>query len=135
MTVADGVVEVWEAQTGKLEYTLVTEPGCKMGAGVSWSPDGQYIAANMGLYGGKNSLLNVWSVQKRQIVFQQSVQSNEGLVSSSWQPDTDNLTAALIIPGSNSSLPGPGTPSSLVLKIWNVKTVQLLKSYPGTFPA
>jgi len=140
----DGVVQVWNTQTCDLAYTLATEPGFKMGGGVSWSSDGQYVAANMGKWNGQYSQVSVWNLQTRQVVFQQSVDSNQGFESCSWQPGTDNFAATLIVVGSDSSgsgTPTPAgtptptpTPNSLVLKIWDVKTGQLLKSYPGTFP-
>jgi uncharacterized protein with WD repeat len=123
-----GVVQVWNPQTGKLAFTLATKPGYFMGA-VSWSSDGQYIAVNLAKWNDSTRQINVWSVKTHQIVFQQSG-NLEGL---SWQPGTDNLAAAIVIPGSNSSLPGTPTPSygTAVLKIWNVTTKQLLKSFPG----
>lgn len=133
---SDGVVQVWNPQTGKLAFTLATKADYFMGA-VSWSPDGQYIAVNMAKWNDSTKQIDVWSVKTRQIVFQQSG-NFEGL---SWQPGTDNLAAAIVIPGSNSSLPGtptygtpiPGTPTygTAVLKIWNVTTSQLLKSFSG----
>jgi WD40 repeat protein len=115
-----------------------------MGA-VSWSPDGQYIAVIMGRWNDQTKQIVVWNVKTHQIVFQQSG-NFEGL---SWQPGTDNLAAAIVIPGSNSSLPGtpthgtptptpsnsslPGTPTygTAILNIWNVTTSQLLKSFSG----
>lgn len=138
--VAEGVVQVWDAQTGDLAYTLATVPGLKMGSGVSWSPDGQYIAANMGKWGGEYCQVSVWNVQSRQMVFQQSVNSNQNFSISGWQPGTDNFAAGQIVPGSNSSQSGSSgsgaptptpMPNSWVMKLWNVKTGQLLKSYPG----
>ena len=123
---SDGVVQVWNPQTGKLAFTLATKPDYFMGA-VSWSPDGQYIAVNLAKWNDSTRQMDVWSVKTRQIVFQQSG-NLEGL---SWQPGTDNLAAAIIIPGSNSSLPGTPTDGTAVLNIWNVTTSQLLKSFSG----
>jgi len=135
---SDGVVQVWNPQTGKPAFTLATKPDYFMGA-VSWSPDGQYIAVNMARWNDSTKQIVVWSEKTRQIVFRQSG-NFEGL---SWQPGTDNLAAAIVIPGSNSSLPGtptPGTPAptpgtstygTALLKIWNVTTNQLLKSFSG----
>jgi WD40 repeat protein len=122
---SDGVVQVWNPQTGKLAFTLATKPDYFMGA-VSWSPDGQYIAVKMAKWDETFQIV-VWNVQTRQIVFQQSG-NFEGL---SWQPGTDNLATATILPGSNSSLPGAPTYGSSILNIWNVKTGQLLKSIAG----
>jgi Tol biopolymer transport system component len=123
-----GLVQVWNPQTGKLAFTLATRPDYFMGA-VSWSPDGQYIAVNMAKWNDSTRQIDVWSMKTHQVVFQQSG-NLEGL---SWQPGTDNLAAANIIPGSNSSLPGTPTPTygTAILKIWNVTTKQLLKSFPG----
>jgi WD40 repeat protein len=122
---SDGVVQVWNPQTGKLAFTLATKPDYFMGT-VSWSPDGQYIAVKMAKWDETFQIV-VWNVQTRQIVFQQSG-NFEGL---SWQPGTDNLATATILPGSNSSLPGTPTYGGAILKIWNVKTGQLLKSFAG----
>jgi Tol biopolymer transport system component len=129
-----GVVQVWNPQTGKLAFTLATKPDYFMGV-VSWSPDGQFIAVNLAKWNDSTREIDVWSVKTHQIVFQQSG-NLEGL---SWQPGTDNLAAAIVIPGSNSSLPSTPTPTptptpsygNAVLKIWNVTTKQLLKSFPG----
>jgi WD40 repeat protein len=123
---SNGVVQVWNPQTGKLAFTLATKPDYFMGM-VSWSPDGQYIAVNMAKWNASTRQIVVWSVKTRQIVFQQSG-NLEGL---SWQPGTDNLAAALVIPGSNSSLPGTPTAGTTVLTIWNVPTNRLLKSFSG----
>jgi Tol biopolymer transport system component len=122
-----GVVQVWNPQTGKLAYTLVTKPDYFMGE-VSWSPDGQYIAVHMARW-SSSWQVDVWSVKTRQVIFEQTG-NLEGL---SWQPGTDNIASALIIPGSNSSSPGTATPTygTAVLKLWNVTTKQLLKSFPG----
>ena len=122
---SDGVVQVWNPQTGKLAFTLATKPDYFMGE-VSWSPDGQYIAVKMAKWDETFQIV-VWNVQTRRIVFQQSG-NFEGL---SWQPGTDNLATATILPGSNSNLPGTPTYGSAILKIWNVKTGQLLKSFAG----
>ena len=123
-----GVVQVWSPQTGKLAFTLATKPDYFMGA-VSWSPDGQYIAVNTAKWNASTREIDVWSMKTHQVMFQQSG-NLEGL---SWQPGTDNLAAAIVTPGSNSSLPGTPTPTygMTVLKIWNVTTKQLLKSFPG----
>jgi WD40 repeat protein len=122
---SNGVVQVWNPQTGKLAFTLTTQPDYFMGE-VSWSPDGQYIAVKMAKWDATFQIV-VWNVQTRQVVFQQSG-NFEGL---SWQPGTDNLATATILPGSNSSLPGTPMNGSSILNIWNVKTGQLLKSFPG----
>jgi dipeptidyl aminopeptidase/acylaminoacyl peptidase len=121
-----GVVQVWNPHTGKLAFTLATKPDYFMGE-VSWSPDGQYIAVNMAQWNASTRQIVVWSVKTRQIVFQQSG-NFEGL---SWQPGTDNLATAIVIPGSNSSLPGTPTAGTTVLTIWNVTTSRLLKSFSG----
>ncbi len=133
-----GVAQVWNPQTGKLAFILVTKPDYFMGA-ASWSPDGQYIAVNMAKWNDQTRQIDVWSVKTHQIVFQQS----GNLDGPTWQPGTDNLAAAIVIPGSNSSLPGTPTATSTatpaptptygtaVLNIWNVTTKQLLKSFPG----
>ena len=123
---SDGVVQVWNPQTGKLAFTLATKPDYFMGA-VSWSPDGQYIAVIMGRWNDQTKQIVVWNVKTHQIVFQQSG-NFEGL---SWQPGPDNLAAAIVIPGSNSSLPGTPTYGTAILNIWNVTTSQLLKSFSG----
>jgi WD40 repeat protein len=122
---SNGVVQVWNPQTGKLAYTLTTKPDYFMGE-VSWSPDGQYIAVKLAKWDETFQIV-VWNVQTRQVVFQQPG-NFEGL---SWQPGTDNLATATILPGSNSSLPGTPTVGSSTLNIWNVKTGQLLKSFTG----
>ena len=124
-----GLVQVWNPVTGKLAFTLATEPGYAMDA-VSWSPDGQYIAVDMGNWNNQNDeQINVWSVKTHQIVFRQV--GSQQFDGSSWQPGTDNLAAAILIPGSDSSLPGPPTYNTAVLKIWNVTTKQLIKSFSG----
>ena len=46
--------------------------------------------------------------------------------------DYQKHTPSFILPGSNSSLPGTPTYGSAILKIWNVKTGQLLKSFAGS---
>jgi WD40 repeat protein len=120
---SDGVVQVWNPRTGKLAFTLATKPDYFMGD-VSWSPDGQYIAVKMAKWDETFQIV-VWKAQTRQIVFQQ-FGNFEGL---SWQPGTDNLATATILPGSNSSLPGTPTYGNSILNIWNVKTGQLLKTF------
>jgi Tol biopolymer transport system component len=122
---SDGVVQVWNPLSGNLAFTLATKPGYFMGS-VAWSPDGQYIAVKMAKWGETFQIV-VWNVQTRLIVFQQSG-NFEGL---SWQPGTDNLASATILPGSNSSLPGTPTYGSSILNIWNVKSGQLLKTFAG----
>ena len=121
-----GVVQVWSPQTGKLAFTLATRPDYFMGA-VSWSPDGQYIAVRMAKWNDSTWQIDVWNVKTRQIVFQQS----GNLDNPTWQPGTDNLAATIVIPGGDSSIPGTPTYGTAVLKIWNVTTKQLLKSFPG----
>lgn len=126
---ADGQVQVWNPQTGKLVFTLAKQSGYGYGA-ISWSSDRKYIAAiGWNWDSGGAEQINVWSVQTHSIVFQQTAsQDFEGL---SWQPGTDNLTTTLSSPGSNSNLPGPPNYGSAILKIWNVKTKQLLTSLDG----
>jgi WD40 repeat protein len=123
-----GIVQIWYPQTGQLAVTLAKEAGAGFDA-VSWSPDGQYIAANKWIWTGTSYQVDVWSVKTHQIVFQQS--GNQEFSGLSWQPGSHNLASALLIPGSNSSLPGPPTYPTAVLKIWNVTTKQLIKSFPG----
>ena len=120
-----GVVQICNPQTGQLAFTLATKPDFFMGE-VSWSLDGQFIAVKMAKWDETFKIV-VWNVQTRQVVFQQSG-NFEGL---SWQPGTDNLATATILPGSNSSLPGAPSYGSAILKIWNVKTGRLLKSFAG----
>lgn len=116
---ADGLVQVWDSQTGHRAYTLATQPGWGFGA-IAWSSDGQYIAASSWKWAGNIEQLDVWSATTHQIVFQQS--GNQLYDSVSWQPGSDNLASALL---TNNAAESAG------LHIWNVTTRQLLKTIPG----
>jgi WD40 repeat protein len=133
---ADGLVQVWNPQTGQVAFTLAKKAGYGY-SDIAWSSDGKYLAVITWNWGGGGEKINVWSLQTRQIVFQQS--ATQGFSGLSWQPGTDNLASSLVIPGSNSNLPSPAayntpTPAvynTTVLQIWNVTTRQLLKTLPG----
>ncbi len=127
--VGTGVVQVWNSQTGKLAYTLATDPAYEEGK-VSRSADGKYIAGQKVDGELIKAHVSVWSVQTHQVVFQQTVSTDQGLTTFTWQPGTDNLAVVLNISRNNRAQPDPDTP---FLKLWNVTSGCLLQSAVGPF--
>ncbi|EFH83063.1 WD40 repeat domain-containing protein [Ktedonobacter racemifer] len=119
---ADGpaVIQIWNPFTGKSSTSLTTEPGWSI-SDISWSPDGAEIAASMSNSGNlPQSQVQVWNVQTRQVVFQQSM--NQYVIGSIWQPGSHNLAFSLLPDGSYNAA---------VLQIWNVQTKQRIKTFAG----
>lgn len=122
-----GDVQVWNPQNGTLAYTLKLN-NTSYGIGtVSWSADGQYIAASAwNTQGGAptqpDSMVVVWKVSTHQLVFQHSDYMNsDALVL--WQPRSHNLAFAGATHAGNNLIP--------TLEIWNATTGKLVKQYAG----
>jgi Tol biopolymer transport system component len=116
------VAEVLDAQTGAVTKQLPLPTGYFASA-LSWSADGNYIAANgpQGARTATNSWSSagvsttwVWNVASTSIVFQQEGGANS-LTPFAWQPGTDNLVF------------GASSGNGQILEDWNVTTGQDLK--------
>lgn len=116
-----GVIRIWNPYTGNVSASLTTQPGWSIDD-ISWSPNGEDIAANMSSLSGNLSQnqVGVWNVNTHQIVFQQA--ESHQLTGSTWQPNSHNLAFSLL---TNESF------NTAVLQIWNVDTKQLIKSFAG----
>jgi WD40 repeat protein len=126
----NGEIQVWNPQTDIFGFNLkLTSSSYNIGA-LSWSSDGQYIAANtfntQGVGTNPNQPTNqivVWSIATHQIIFQ-----HDDLLMSSdapviWQPHSHNITFT----GSTIS----GSNSIATLKIWNAVTGKQVKQFVG----
>jgi len=123
----NGEAQVWHPQTGALAFNLKVSGSYNIGA-LSWSSDGQYIAASTwNTQGGNpnqpNSMVVVWKVSTHQIVFQHNDFMDSG-ASIVWQPQSYNLA----FDGATSS----GGNLVATLEIWNATTGKLVKQYIGT---
>ena len=119
-------VQIWNPQTGQPALTLAVESNSHISA-LSWSPDGEYIAANMQNTAATGDVTRVvvWSVATHQVVFQKSgnLSLNDGAY---WQPGSHNLAFVTPLPA-----PKNAVKPVLGLEIWNVTTRQLVKSIAG----
>lgn len=121
-----GEVQVWHPQTGALAFNLKVSGSYNIGA-LSWSSDGQYIAASTwNTQGGSpnqpNGMVVVWKVATHQVVFQHNDYLDSG-ASVVWQPQSHNLA----FDGATSS----GSNLVATLEIWNATTGKLVKQYTG----
>src|SRR6266702_6149736 len=90
-----GTIQVWNPQTGTNIFTLAVDSTHDIGA-LAWSTDGQYIAANtwntqMIDPNQPNSMIVVWKVSTRQMVFQHKDTLSSSDAPVVWQPGSHNL--------------------------------------------
>jgi hypothetical protein len=119
-----GQIEIWDVPTGqhKVRVPLNLYPIARP----AWSPNSNLLAVPT------SDAVVIVNGSTGKIGASYPAPSKVGLsttATSASQPGTDNLASATILSGSNSSLPGTPTYGSAILKIWNVKTGQLLKSF------
>jgi WD40 repeat protein len=124
---ATGEIQIWNIQTGKSNSTFTVGSSENIGA-VSWSSDGQYIAATTWNTQETNpnvpsSRVLAWNIATHQMVFQH----NDFLSSSDapvvWQPGSHNLAFV------GATLSGGNQFSTL--KIWNATTGKQVKQHVG----
>ncbi len=126
---ATGIIQVWNPQTGATNFTLTASSSENIGT-VSWSSDGQYIAATTWNTQATaadptqtTNMIIVWQVSTHQMIFQHtdSLTSSDGVVR--WQPRSHNLAFEGIFFSNNQLLE--------TLEIWNGVTGNLVKRYIG----
>jgi len=119
-----GEVQVWNPQTGATDFTLTLSGSYNIGA-LSWSSDGQYIAASTWNTQASNplqpnSMVVVWKVSTNQIVFQHNDYLNSNAVVV-WQPRSHNLAFV----GATHQ----GSNLVATLEIWNATSGKLVQQY------
>ncbi len=123
---ANGEIQVWNPQTGALDFTLTLSSSYNVGA-LAWSSDGQFIAASTWNTQAANptqpnSMVMVWKVSTRQVVFQHTDYMNSD-APVAWQPHTHNIAFA------GASWTGNNLVTTL--EIWNALTGKEIKHYTG----
>ncbi len=111
---AHGLVEVWQATTGKVQFSFQGQTGSNNTVyALSWSPNGRYIAAS-----GHN--VRVWDVATNKLFGTYTGQGNDpnlyinGLA---WSPDSTKI--ASLGTGMHITAPHHGYPLDAV-KVWEV---------------
>jgi WD40 repeat protein len=105
---SDGVIEVWEASTGRELRIIYGHEGEIYS--VSWSPDGRYFAS-----GGKDKTVKVWDVTTGEEVFK--LTGHTGYVKAvSFSPDSHYLLSG-------------NTDKSI--RIWDVRSGQEIRKITG----
>jgi WD40 repeat protein len=124
---ASQAVQIWNTQTGITAFTLTVSSSSYIVSAVSWSADGQYIAADIWSEGGPNvpdNTVIVWKVSTHQMVFQHKDLLGNIYVPIVWQPGSHNLA---FVGGTLS-----GNSVIATLEIWNAETATLVKQYVGS---
>lgn len=110
---ATGLVQVWQATTGKVQSSFQGQTGGNTVYTLSWSPNGTYIAAS-----GRN--VRVWDVTSNKLFGTYTGQGNDpsliinGLA---WSPDSTKI--ASLGTGMHETAPNTGYPLAAV-KVWEV---------------
>jgi WD40 repeat protein len=124
----NGEIQVWNPQTGTLSFTLNVSNNTYNFGALSWSSDGQYIAASAWNTQGvdptqPNNMIVVWNVSTHQIVFQHQDSMSSSTAPVVWQSHTHNITYGGNITSGGNMI--------IALKTWNITTGRQIKQDIG----
>jgi WD40 repeat protein len=119
-----GQIVVINSQTGSAQFTFTLGAPYNFGT-LSWSSDGQYLAATAwNTSGAQNGLIAVWRTSNHQEIWHHTTISPDSSAPVVWQPQSHNL----LFTDQVTETGGIYTQ----LQLWNVLTGKFVKQYGNT---
>jgi WD40 repeat protein len=120
-SVSHSQVQVWQATTGKVQFSFQGQAGTNSVSALAWSPNGQYIAAS-----GQN--VRIWSVANQKLVYVYNAfvtafgkKAQFDINSLAWAPDSSRLasmaTGMDVLTSTGGGDSGAGYPLNSV-RVW-----------------